>query len=566
MVTDSASIWLRVVPLVLATLTGPLATAASFEDATARSGLNFEHFNGMSGAHYFPEMMGSGVALIDYDKDGDLDVYLVQGAMLGPNLGMDQALFPPKHPLPLSDRLYRNDGQLRFVDVTADAGLSSTTQYGMGVAVGDFDADGWPDLYVANFGSNRALRNTGTGAFEDVTETAGLDDPRWSVGASFLDYDGDGDDDLYVVNYVTYTYALAKTCRSHNNAPDYCSPQSYQPAADRLFRNMGNGRFADATSAAGLGHLKGPGLGVIAADFNQDKRVDLYVANDGAANFFLLSQPDRTFLDEAMLAGVAVNMAGIPEASMGVAAADHDGDGDLDLFMTHLDRQTNTLYENDGQGWFTDRTGGSVLGASSFSFTGFGTAWFDYDNDGWLDLFSANGAVTKIEAQLREGDIFPLKQKNQLWRNLGAGRYEEVSDRAGDVFSLSEVSRGAAVGDLDNDGDLDLVVTNNNGPARILENRVGHSSSWLGVGLTNATGERAIHGAKVSADVGGRRLVRVARTDGSYASSRDGRILFGLGQTRAPVALSIEWPDGTQQSEVVQPINQYHTIAKKTKP
>ena len=250
---------------------------------------------------------------------------------------------------------------------------------------------------------------------------------------------------------------------------------------------------------------------------------------------------------------------------MGVAAADHDGDGDLDLFMTHLDRQTNTLYENDGQGWFTDRTGGSVLGASSFSYTGFGTAWFDYDNDGWLDLFSANGAVTKIEAQLRAGDRFPLKQKNQLWRNLGAGRYEEVTGQAGDVFSLSEVSRGAAVGDLDNDGDLDLVVTNNNGPARILENRVGQSSGWLGVSLTNRAGNRPVYGAKVTATVGGRQLVRIARTDGSYASSRDGRILFGLGKSKGPVALNILWPDGSEQAENDLPIGQYHTIAKKTK-
>lgn len=551
---------------MLALLSGTLHAESVFEDVTAGAGFAFAHFNGMSGEHYFPEMMGSGVALVDYDQDGDLDVYLVQGVMLGPDADISKALFPPQHSLPLTDRLFRNDGELQFVDVTAEAGLGITTDYGMGVAVGDFDADGWPDLYVANFGHNRALRNTGKGGFEDITSAYGLDDPRWSIGASFLDYDADGDDDLYVVNYVSYTYALAKTCRSHNNAPDYCSPQSYQPAADRLFRNEGNGAFSDATSAAGLGHLKGPGLGVIAADFNQDSRVDLYVANDGAANFLLLNQNGRTFVDEAMLAGVAVNMAGIPEASMGVAAADHDGDGDLDLFMTHLDRQTNTLYENDGQGWFTDRTGTSVLGASSFSFTGFGTAWFDYDNDGWLDLFSANGAVTKIEAQLRAGNAFPLQQRNQLWRNLGSGRYEEVTTTAGPVFQLEEVSRGAAVGDLDNDGDLDLVVTNNNGPARMLENRVGQASGWLGITLTDASGKRPVYGATVTATSGNRKLVRFSRTDGSYASSRDGRIVFGFGATQGPVKLDVRWPDGTEQSETNMAMNRYHTIAKKTKP
>ena len=524
--------------------------APIYEDVAAAAGVDFVHFNGMTGQTWFPEMMGAGAALLDYDGDGDLDLYLVQGALLGPDPDPAAALVKPAHEL-LIDRLYRNDSagaKLRFTDVSTAAGLGVATGYGMGVSVGDINNDGRPDLYLSNFGHNQLLVNRGDGTFEDRTAAAGVGDDRWSITAVFLDYDRDGWQDLYVVNYVNFSFTNVRTCRTHYDAPDYCSPQSYEPVSDRLFRNRGDGTFEDVSSRTGIGSAEGPGLGAVAGDFNGDHWVDLYVANDGAANFLWINDQGKRFSDEALLAGVAVNMAGTPEASMGVDAGDFDGDGDLDLFMTHLDRQTNTLYVNDGQGWFTDRTGTSVLGKSSFAYTGFGTLWFDYDNDGWLDLMSANGAVVKIEAQDKAGDPLPLKQSNQLWRNRGDGDFEEVSGSAGPAFALPTVSRGAAFGDLDNDGDTDIVVTNNAGPAQVLINRRGQDAHWIGLRLTAADGAQDIPGARAEIRLGDRLLVRRVRTDGSYASASDSRLLFGLGAHDEPVTVRVVYPDGESRT------------------
>ena len=538
-----------------------------FVDETVASGIDFVHFNGMSGELFFPEMMGAGVALVDYDSDGDLDVYLVQGRMLGSDKSVDDAVFAPRHSLPMSDRLYRNDGTddanpsgpPRFTDVTESAGLP-VGSYGMGVSVADINNDGQPDLYLAGVGDNHLLLNRGDGSFEDITVSANVNDHRWSITAVFFDYDRDGWQDLYVVNYVEYSFDHAKTCRSHFDAPDYCSPQSFLPAADRLFRNRGDGTFEDVTARSGVGRGQGPGLGVVAGDFNGDGWLDLYVANDGAANFLWINDAKGSFKDEALLAGVAVNMAGKPEASMGVDAADFDADGDLDLFMTHLDRQTNTLYLNDGKGWFMDRTSNAGLGSTSFAFTGFGTRWFDYDNDGLLDLLSANGAVIKIEKQQRAGDQFPLKQKNQLWRNLGNGRYQDVSADAGPAFKQALVSRGAAFGDIDNDGDIDTLITNCAGPAQLLINQVGQGSAWIGLQLSLPDGGWAAVGAKATVAAGQHHLIRYARTDGSYASAHDPRILIGLGQHQAPVDVEITWPNGIRQRLSSLAINRYHSI------
>ncbi|MEM9302393.1 MAG: CRTAC1 family protein [Pseudomonadota bacterium] len=564
---------MRIIALLIYTLTTSSAAAALFDDVAASAGVDFRHFNGMAGDTHFPEMMGAGVAVFDYDGDGDLDLYFSQGVMLGPERTLTDAVYPPAHPVPLTDRLYRNDiergepGSLRFTDVTAAAGLGSTSHYGMGVSVGDIDNDGHPDLYLSNFGSNRLLRNRGDGSFEDITEKAGVDDPRWSVIAVFFDYDKDGFLDLYVVNYVNFSFATAKTCRSSYDAPDYCSPQSYEPMSDRMFRNRGDGTFVDVTDRLGIAAAEGPGLGAVAGDFDGDGWTDLYVANDGAANFLWLNQRGERFRDDALLAGVAVNMAGSPEASMGVDAADFDGDGDLDLFMTHLDRQTNTLYENDGQGWFTDRTSMSVLGKTSFPYTGFGTLWFDYDNDGWLDLMSANGAVVKIEAQDRSGDPLPLRQANQLWRNTGGGRYEDVSEAAGRAFAAPTVSRGAAFGDLDNDGDTDIVVTNNAGAPQVLLNRAGEKQGWIGVRVRSAADGPDILGATVEADLDDRHLVRRVRTDGSYVSANDPRVIIGLGaQGRESVTLTVKVPGGGERRFEGLAPGRYHELTLEAQP
>jgi hypothetical protein len=525
-----------------------------FVDQAAASGIDFVHFNGMSGGLYFPEMMGAGAALVDYDSDGDLDVYLVQGRMLGLDKTVEDAWFAPRHSLPFSDRLYRNDmdgtsasGVPKFTDVTESAGLP-VASYGMGVSVADINNDGRPDLYLAGTGDNHLLLNRGDGTFEDITVAAGVNDHRWSITAVFFDYDRDGWQDLYVVNYVEYSFRNPKTCRSHYDGPDYCSPQSFLPVADRLFRNRGDGTFEDTAARSGIGRGRGPGLGAVAGDFNGDGWQDLYVTNDGAANFLWINDGKGGFEDQALLAGVAVNMAGLPEASMGVDAADFDADGDLDLFMTHLNRQTNTLYLNDGKGWFMDQTNNVGLGPTSFAFTGFGTRWFDYDNDGWLDLLSANGAVIQIEKQVSTGDRFPLKQSNQLWRNLGNGSYQDVSAEAGPAFKQPLVSRGAAFGDIDNDGDIDTVITNCSGPVQLLINQVGQAKNWIGLQLLLPDDGWVAVGAKATVMAGQRKLVGYARTDGSYASAHDPLILIGLDQHLASVVVEIRWPNGARQT------------------
>jgi hypothetical protein len=538
-----------------------------FADATGPSKLSFEHFNGMSGALYFPEMMGGGVALLDYDGDGDLDVYLVQGQMLG-DKPVSEATFAPRYPLPLTDRLYRNDledGVLSFTDVTRDSGLRAEG-YGMGVAAADYDNDGDVDVYVTNYGSNQLWRNVGDGKFEEVTDQAGVDDAGWSVSAAWVDYDRDGWLDLYVGNYVDYSFTNSKPCRSSTSARDYCSPLVYEPQVDSLFRNRGDGSFEDVSESSGIRKAYGGALGVVAADFDGDRWPDIYVANDGVANQLWINGAGGTFSDEAVMAGVAVNMDGSPEASMGVDAADFDGDGDEDLFMTHLSRETNTLFINDGKGWFEDRTVAMGLANPSFAYTGFGTAWFDYDNDGWLDLLVANGAVTRIEDQLMAKEPYPLRQPNQLFRNRGDGRYREVTAEAGPAFALSLVSRGAAFGDLDMDGDSDVVIANNAGPAQLLLNMTGDSSNWVGLRLLTADGVRDAYGARVVLE-GDRPLWRRSRADGSYASSNDPRVLFGLGEvTTDKVSVRVIWPDGREERFPDLAVGRYHALRQSPDP
>ncbi|MGH9381237.1 MAG: CRTAC1 family protein [Thermoanaerobaculia bacterium] len=509
----------------------------------------------MSGELYFAEMMGAGVGLLDYDGDGDLDVYLVQGHMLGEGKRIEDAIFPPRHPLPLTDRLYRNDTHfgengdivLRFVDVTEASGIRAEG-YGMGVATGDIDNDGWVDLYVTNFGSNQMWRNNGDGTFTDVTERSGTGDPRWGVSASFLDYDRDGWLDLFVGNYVDFRLANHKECAAASGARDYCGPRSYRPEPDRLYHNRGDGTFDDVSERSGIAAARGNALGVVAADFDGDSRLDIYVANDQMPNFLWRNEGDGTFTDDAVLDGVAVNEQGQPEASMGVVAADLDGDRIDDLFMTHLTREKNTFYHNDGGGLFVDTSRASGLGVPSIPFTGFGVGLLDYDRDGWLDLFVANGAVLRIEELLARDDPQPLHQKNQLFRNVtvrpGQGRFSEVTAEAGDVFDLSEVSRGVATGEVDLDGRPDLVVTNNAGPVRLLLNRAGGNHHWLGIALLPAGPPQSLLPVQVEIHRSdGAVLLRRATTDGSYASANDPRIFAGLAQADV-TKLRVIWPDG----------------------
>ncbi len=520
-----------------------------FVEVAAASGLVFTHFNGASGAYYQPEVFGPGVALLDYDRDGDLDVYLPQAGMPDPGQSPAQALFPLPAGQPTGDRLFRNelqaDGMLRFTDVTDLAGLGHAG-YAQGVATGDYDNDGYTDFYVTAFGTNVLYHNQGDGRFIDVTSAAGVDDPRWSTSAAFLDYDRDGDLDLFVANYVHFTVAGNKQCAGGDGTLDYCGPQSYRPVRDRLFRNDGDGRFTDVSDAAGLGVAFGPGLGVTCADYNGDGWQDIYVANDGDDNQLWINQGNGRFENTALMAGVAINAYGKAEASMGVTAGDFDGDGDEDLFMTHLDRETNTLYVNDGTGNFLDATDAHKLGRISLQYTGFGAEWLDFDNDSDLDLFVANGAV-RIEESLR-GQPFPYQERNQLIRNDGRDGFSDMTEQSGPALALVEVSRGAAFGDLDNDGDIDIVVANNNGPARLLRNTIDGDNHWLTVRLQGTRSNRAGLGARVALLRAGKPpLWRRTHTDGSYLSASDDRVHFGLGAGTDVQAIGVVWPQGTRE-------------------
>ena len=550
----------------------PRPELSLFTDVSQAVGLDFTHFNGMSGEYYFCEMMGPGGALFDYDNDGDLDLYLVQGQMLGPDKKLEDALFPPHSSPAIRDRLYRNDlavgpdgrRTLRFVEVTEESGIDSQ-DYGMGVAAGDFNNDGWVDLYVTNFGSNQLFRNNGDKTFTDMTGQTGTDDTRWSTSAAFLDFDRDGWLDLYVCNYVDYRYANHKKCYSPSGAQDYCAPLSYKAEPDRLFRNQGDGSFEDVSAKSQIAREYGSGLGVVSADFNGDGWIDIYVANDQMANQCWINQRAGRFKNEALLGGSAFNQGGRAEASMGVDAADFDADGDEDLFMTHLTDETNTVYVNDGNAFFEDYTSRSGLGTPSLPYTGFGTAWFDYDNDGWLDILTLNGAVKTIETLAAAGDPFPLHLRNQLFRNLGRGRFEDISSSAGAVFELSEVSRGAAFGDVDNDGDLDVLVLNNNGRARLLMNNVGQQRHWLGLRLVLKAANRDALGARVGVvRPQGPTLWRRARSDASYCSANDPRVLVGLGDGNEVTAVQVRWPSGTTEEWTGLPIDAYSTLYEGT--
>ncbi len=536
-----------------------------FTEHAAAAGIDFMHFNGMSGAYYFPEVMPPGVGLFDYDNDGDLDLYLVQGQTLGTGA-------PLRRPAgPLTGRLLRNDLHagpdgapvLRFTDVTDASALTAASGYGMGVAAGDIDNDGWTDLYLTYFGRNQMWRNNGNGTFTDVSARSGTDLDGFAVSAAFVDYDRDGWLDLYVGNYLRYSVAADQRCSNLAGVRTYCPPQVYPALPDRLYRNRGNGTFTDVTATALVGHEFGRALGVSTADFDGDGWIDIYVANDGSENILWTNQRNGTFRNTALLAGVALTAEGQAEASMGVDAGDFDNDGDEDLFMTELNGEGSNLYVNGGTGVFDDHGARSALGPSSLQYTGFGTAWFDFDNDGWLDVLSVNGRVQAAEGDARQP--FPLEQRTLLFRNLGNGRFEDVSSQAGGAFAVTGVGRGAAFGDLDNDGDVDVVIGNDAGPTRLLLNHVGNGHHWIGLRLVNQRGGRDMLGARVEIiRDDGTVLTRRARADGSYASANDPRVVVGLGPAEAAPRVRVRWPDGRTEAWSSVPVDRWTTVVQGT--
>jgi hypothetical protein len=521
-----------------------------FTEITEKSGLNFIHDPAVDGTYYFPEVMGAGGALLDYDNDGDLDIYLVNGQRHGSNQGSL-----------LKNHLFRQDKPGKFTDVTDQAFGSAKTGYGMGVAVGDIDNDGDVDLYVTNYGSDQLFRNNGNGTFTDITKEAGINASGWGTSATFLDFDRDGFMDLYVATYVRFDPEIV--CTDKAGRKDYCSPVSYRSEPDRLYRNNGNGTFTDVSVKSGIALSSWKGLGVLAADFNQDLYPDIYVANDREPANLWVNQRDGTFQDLALILGAAVNALGQPEAGMGVTSGDADGDGDLDLFKTHFRDETNTFYRHMGELGFQDDTAGSNLGPPSLPYTGFGTGFFDYDQDGDLDLAVVNGRVTR-------GPLLIQKQKPEFWddysdpnllfENDGTGHFKNVSNLAGSFASEIESSRGLAFGDIDNDGDIDLLVTNDGGQARLFRNDLKPKGNWLSI-RAKAWNRDAI-GAVVIVSVSGKHLKRMVQPGYSYLSSNDPRVHFGLGQSNSVDEISVEWPDGKIEKFAGVKANQFITLEK----
>jgi hypothetical protein len=508
-------------------------------DATAGSGLDFVHETGARGSYLLPEIMASGVAVFDHDGDGDLDVYFTNGNHNLVAGGEDDAP---------SNRLYRQDAPGRFVDVTAGSGLGDGG-YGMGVAVGDVDNDGDPDVYLTNYGPDRLYTNRGDGTFEDATGGALSNMDGWSSSAVFFDYDRDGWLDLFVARYVRYD--PRKGCVDAGGRPDYCQPQVFAAAPGVLLHNRGDGTFEDVSGAAGIRAAAGPGLGVVVEDFNDDGWPDLYVANDGAANHLWINSQDGSFREQALITGSAYNLEGRAEAGMGIVAADFDNDLYPDLFLTHLSGETHTLYRNRGpsQG-FDDVTARARLSTASVGDTGFGAVALDLELDGDLDIVVVNGRVTRGRARV-EGSVPPpwdeFAEPNRVFLNMGDGIFESGASRVEAFTSPVEISRGLAVGDIDGDGDLDLVVSNAQARAKLYLNEAPRRGRWLLVRAVDPAHGRHAIGARVTLMTGGVGLTRTVSRGGSYLSSSDPWVHFGV-VSPAPSRLEVRWPDGGHES------------------
>ncbi|HID94786.1 MAG TPA: CRTAC1 family protein, partial [Candidatus Latescibacteria bacterium] len=457
-----------------------------------------------------------------------------------------------------SGHLYRNNGDGTFTDVTREAGVGDTS-FGMGASAADYDNDGFIDIYVTNFGPNILYRNNGDGTFTDVTEAAGVGDDGLGVSSAFFDYNNDGYLDLYVANYVDSPVKKNKWC-GRGSIGLYCSPDEFDGRSDVLYRNNGDGTFTDITKKAGLYTTAGRGLGVVCGDYDNDGDIDIYVANDRTPNFLYRNNGDGTFTDVALFSGVAFNEDGMAEAGMGVDFGDYDNDGDLDIIVINFLHESNTLYRNQGGSFFTDVTFQVGLGKESFPYTAFGTNFFDYDNDGDQDIFCANGHVDPNISLIDRSSSYP--QMNQLFRNNGDGTFTEVSLDSGDYFLVKEVSRGAAFGDYDNDGDVDIYVVNSNQRATLLRNEGGNQNNWLMIKMVGRKSNRDGIGARIKVWSGSTFQMDEVKSGSSYASQNDLRMHFGLGKRDKAELIEIRWPSGTLQRLKDVPANQILTVVE----
>ena len=535
------------------------AKTVTYEDVTPRTGIHFKNNNSPTPDKYLIESMTGGVAIFDYDNDGWPDIFLVNGARI--HAGQTDREAPDKSTPEFWNRLYRNNHDGTFTDVTEKAGVRGNG-FGMGAAVADFDNDGYEDLLVTNFGGVILYRNNGNGTFTDVTEKAHLETSGWMSSAGFFDYDNDGKLDLFICRYLDWSFSKNIYCGSREEGGrSYCHPDNFKPVSNYLFHNNGDGTFTDVSAKSRIAANPGKGLGVAFGDFNNDGRLDITVANDSFPQFLFLNNGDGTFTENAMVAGVGFTDEGKTFAGMGTDAADIDNDGKPDIVTTALSNETYAYFHNNGDGMFNYDTNVSRLGEITRLYGGWGMHIFDYDNDGWKDLFFANSHVMDNVQKLQPHvEYF---ERLLLLRQVDH-KFVNVSAQSGDVFNLKWASRGAAFGDLDNDGDIDIVVNTCGGPAYVLRNNGGNRNNWIGLNLKGTRCNRDAIGATVKlVALSGKVQYGTVTTAGSYQSAQDKRLYFGIGQEKSVAKLEIAWPDGTKQTIENPAIRKLLEIAEK---
>jgi len=521
----------------------------TFTDVTAQAGIHFKHNSGAFGETYLPETMGSGVCVIDYDNDGWQDIFFVN------SMGWPGHSSGKSYPA-----LYHNNHDGTFTDVTHAAGLD-VEMYGLGCTVGDYDNDGFDDIYITAIGGSHLFRNLGNGRFADVTAKAGLADSGFPASAVWFDYDRDGRLDLFVAHYVDWSLATDQACMLDGKHKSYCTPETYKGQSARLFHNLGNGRFEDVTKRAGLEDASGKSLGIALIDYDNDGWLDLFVTNDTQSNKLYRNKHNGTFSEEGFTTGVAFSDAGRARAGMGTDAGDYDNSGRQSLVIGNFTTESMTLYHNDASGLFTDETAASGIGPPSARSLTFGTLFFDYDLDGLLDIVAVNGHVADDIGTVQPS--LHYAEPALLFRNLGAGTFEDVSAKVGPAFRQPIVARGAAYADFDNDGDLDLVITTNNGSARLLRNDNGNLNDMLRVKLVGTRSNRDAIGARVTVSTAnGTRLSAMVKSGSSYLSQSEFPLTFGLGKPASGkfVNLEIVWPNGGKESIFHVAANQFLTI------
>jgi hypothetical protein len=537
---------LMAMPLVLANEDFP-----GFHDVAGELGLDIPNLSGEGSNDYIVEANGNGAGFIDFDRDGDLDLLIASGSTVARyRAGGDPMV-----------RLWENrDGE--FVDVTQEAGLTARG-WGMGVCVADYDNDGWSDFYVTAYGPNRLFRNVGGERFEETSAPAGVDDPRWGTNCAFGDYDRDGDVDLYVANYLEFDERViprrgeSDACR-YMGMDVFCGPLSLGGEPDALYRNEGDGTFVDVTVDAGVEEPGHYGFGVVFSDFDDDGWPDIYVANDSVPNLLFRNDRDGTFSESGLISGTALSLAGYAQAGMGIGVGDYDGNGLFDIFVTNFAQDTNTLYQNLGDMLFLDVTAVTGVARASRAYLGWGAGLVDLDNDGWEDVFVANGHVYPEIGSLDAGSEY--LQRKEVYRNLGDGRFEEVAPDLGGDLGVGSSARGAAFGDYDNDGDIDVLVVNMNAPPSLYRNEGGNTSHWIGFRLEGVTSNRDAIGARIEIDAGGRTRVGEVRSGGSYLSQNDLRVHFGLGELESVEEIRVRWPNGNTEAYPATATDRYLTL------